>query len=122
MPPRVNYGIGETVGESQDGQGTCNRVLDAPASGGRLLPIAGHVHAASNEVGDPSQDKASRREHDYLDRLPLAQRFIIGPRGLRCRWRKSRVVVVWRGVDGSCLFVSLWRKKKKKGELFGYLN
>lgn len=117
MPPRVNYGIGETVGESQDGQGTCNRVLDASASGGRLLPIAGHVHAAGDEVGDPSYDKASRREHDYLDRLPLAQRFITGPGGLWGRWREARVVVC-RGLEGCCFFGSVWRKKKK--ELSGY--
>lgn len=76
MPPCVNKGIRETVGEAQNGQWAGNGKLDAAATRRRLLPVAGHVHAAGDEIGHPSDYETSGGEQDHLDRLPLGQRFI----------------------------------------------
>lgn len=76
MPPRVNNRIGQAVGETENGQGTRNCQLNAPATVGRLRPIAVHVHYAGDEVGHPGDDETSGGEEHHLNRLPLAQRFI----------------------------------------------
>lgn len=89
MPPRVNERICEAVGEAQDGQRTGDRKLDVTASRRCLVPITGHVHAAGDKVGHPSDDETAAGEEHYLDGLPLGQRFIGARRG-GSGWRETR--------------------------------
>lgn len=88
MPPRVDNGICEAVGEPENGQWASDGELNAAAAVGRLVPITGDVHAAGNEVRYPSDDETAAGEQHHLDGLPLGQRFI-GAGGLRRRWRKT---------------------------------
>lgn len=117
MPPRVDDGIGEAVGEPENGQRTSDGELNAPAAVGRLVPITGDVHAAGDEVGHPSDVETAAGEKHHLDGLPLGQRFI-GARGRRRRRRETGD----SAIDGRCCpalsSVSKRKENEKKAGLF----
>lgn len=69
VPPGVNNGIQQTVGEPEDGQRARDGKLQPPAEVLAGGGIAQDEHGAGDEIWQPRHDEAARRQHDHLDGL-----------------------------------------------------
>lgn len=113
MPPSINYGIEQWVGEAENGEWGCDGIFKSLAETRVVLMVAVHVHCRRDEVGHPSDCKRSGGVKNNFHRFPFAR--------LSFCWhsRFHRIVdlrfpataswtLCWRSAQGNCRFLFMY--------------